>query len=378
VSELDPVALHRELRGKIAITPTTKVTQEALALLYTPGVAKASRAIEADPRESFALTRRWNMCAIVSDGTRVLGLGPVGPEAAMPVMEGKELIFKHYGDVDAIPLCVTATTADEIVTFCKQIQPTFGAINLEDIETPKVFEIEERLRAELAIPVFHDDQYGTGTVVLAGLINAAKVVGKELAALNIVIAGAGAAGLGIAKLLLAAGATGLTLTDSKGALYKGRDHMDPFKTRIAENTNLDQKRGSLEEVLKGADAVVAVTGRPGLLTAAHIKTMAAQPIVFALTNPDPDILPDEARAGGAAVTATGRSDFANQINNSLIFPGVLRGVLDSRVRSIELPALVRAAQALAHLVHTPSADQIVPLMSDKRIAPAVAAAMVRR
>lgn len=366
--------LHARLRGKFSVTPTTEVTLESLAQLYTPGVAEVSRAIEKDPAAAYRYTRKWNLVAIVSDGTRVLGLGNVGPEAALPVMEGKAIIFKQFGDVDALPICVKTSTADELVTLVKQLEPTFGAINLEDIETPKVFEVEERLRRELSIPVFHDDQYGTGVVVLAGLLNAARVVDKSFSSLRVVIGGAGAAGIGVAKLLVEAGASDVVLCDSRGAVYAGRDHLDPFKQKIAAVTNLQKRAGSLEEVLRDADAFIGLTGKPGLLTPELLQTMASKPIVFALTNPEPEILPEAALKAGAAVVGTGRSDFPNQVNNSLAFPGILRGVLDSGARSIEIPALVRAARAIAGLVE-PTAKRVVPPMSDTRVAPAVAQAV---
>ncbi len=371
--EKEALNLHKKLRGKISVTSKHRITDaHDLSLVYTPGVAEVSRAIARDTSKAYDYTSKWNMVAIVTDGSRVLGLGNIGPEAALPVMEGKAVLFKQFGNVDAFPICLKTQDADEIIAITENISPSFGGINVEDIDAPKCFYVEEELNKRLAMPVFHDDQYGTGIVVLAALINATALVDKAIAEARIAIAGAGAAGIGIAKLLHAYGARNIMLTDSKGVLHKGRTDLDQYKKRIAAITNPDGITAK-DGVLKDADVFIGTSGVPGLLTARDVKTMGDKPIVFALTNPQPEIAPAEAKKGGAYIVGTGRSDTPNQINNSLAFPGVFRGALDAR-RKITLRAMVAAAEAIASLVD-PRHDSIVPPMTHKGLLDAVASAV---
>lgn len=364
--------LHEQYRGKI----TTKLRDESeldrtkLSAYYTPGVAAVSRAIADDPSLLPKYTWTNNLVAVISDGSAVLGLGDIGPRGSMPVMEGKALLFKHFAGLDAVPITLDVHTADEIVNVVKAIAPSFGAINLEDIAAPKCFEVEERLKAELPIPVFHDDQHGTAVVVLAGLINAAKVTGKNLADMKIVTIGAGAAGTAIVKLLYKYGAHNIISVDSKGAIGNGRTDLNEAKKMLLDYIDTTAT-GSLDDVIAGADVFIGVS-QPGLLTPEMIKKMASQPIVFALANPTPEIMPDLAREAGAAVVATGRSDFPNQVNNSLAFPGIFRGALDHGVSKITDDHKVAAAEALANLVTEPNADKIIPSPFDAGIVETVA------
>ena len=316
----ESLRLHREWRGKIEVTPRAKVdSSEALSLAYTPGVAAPCLEIQKHPEESFNLTRRWNTVAVVTDGTAVLGLGDIGPEAGMPVMEGKCVLFKAFGDVDAIPLCVRSKDPDDIVKTVSLLAGSFGGINLEDISAPRCFEIEKRLQAVCDIPVFHDDQHGTAVITLAGMMNALKLVGKKIEDVRIVTSGAGAAGIAIIRLLIEMGLKNVIMTDRKGAIYEGREGLNPIKKEMAKITNRDRVAGSLADVIKGADVFIGVSA-PGTLTKEMVKSMAKDPIIFACANPVPEIMPDEAKAGGAAVVSTGRSDFPNQVNNVLAFP----------------------------------------------------------
>jgi malate dehydrogenase (oxaloacetate-decarboxylating) len=344
------------------------------SLWYTPGVGAASLHLAKHPKDARLMSIKKNSVAVVSDGSAVLGLGNIGPYGALPVMEGKALIFKAKADVDAWPLVLDTHDPDEIVRIVKAIAPNFGGINLEDIAAPACFDIEERLVRELDIPVMHDDQHGTAIVVLAGLINAAKVVKKNLKKLRIVVSGAGAAGTAVAKLLLAAGAKDIILIDRSGAIFKGRAGLNSHKAELAELTNPRMEAGGLAEAMRGADAFIGVSGK-GLLSAEHVASMAPGAIVFALANPDPEILPEEAWRAGAEVIATGRSDFANQINNALVFPGIFRGALDRGVKKITEATKLRAASALAALIVKPTAEKIIPDLLDKRVVQAVAKAV---
>lgn len=373
----ESLRLHYEWKGKLEVTPRMAVdTKEALSLAYTPGVAQPCLEIQKDINKSYALTRRWNTVAVVTDGSAVLGLGDIGPEAGMPVMEGKCVLFKVFGDVDAIPLCVRSKEVDTIVNTISMLAGSFGGVNLEDISAPRCFEIERKLKECCDIPIFHDDQHGTAVITLAGLINALKVVGKKLETVRIVVNGAGAAAISITKLLLSAGAKDITLCDRSGAIYKGRDGMNWIKEEMAQCTNSTKRRGSLAEVLTGADVFIGVSA-PGVLTAEMVQTMNHDAIVFACANPTPEIFPDEAKAGGAAVVATGRSDFPNQINNVLAFPGIFRGALDAHAGDINDAMKIAAAHALADLISDEdlSADYIIPAPFDPRVKDAVASAV---
>ncbi len=371
---------HYEWKGKIEVVTRTPLdSAEALSLAYTPGVAQPCLEIQKDVNKSFDLTRRWNTVAVVTDGTAVLGLGDIGPEAGMPVMEGKCALFKAFGDVDAIPLCIRSKDVDTIVNTVALLAGSFGGVNLEDISAPRCFEIERRLKECCDIPIFHDDQHGTAVITLAGLLNALKVVGKALSDVRIVINGAGAAATAIAKLLVTAGASDVTLCDRSGAIWDGRaDHMNPSKQEIARLTNPKLRRGSLADVIAGADVFIGVSA-PGVLTTQMVKTMAKDAIVFACANPTPEIMPEDAKVGGAAVISTGRSDYPNQVNNVLCFPGIFRGALDVRAGDINDEMKIAAAHALADLVSEEelNAEYILPLAFDPRVKDAVANAVAK-
>ena len=368
----ESLALHASLRGKIAVHPKTAIkTRQDLSLIYTPGVGAVSSAIAKNPLLADKLTWKRNSVAVVSDGSAVLGLGNIGPLAALPVMEGKCAIFKRFAGIDAVPIVLSTQDTEDIIRTVKAIAPTFGAIQLEDISAPRCFDIEARLHDELDIPVMHDDQHGTAVVVLAGLLNGLVVVRKKLADASIVIAGAGAAGTAVAHLLKAAGAKHIIVTDRQGAIWSGRDGLNPAKADLAQWTNPAKKTGALQDVLQAADVVIGTSG-PGIITADMVKRMAPQAIVFALANPVPEIMPEIALSAGAAVVATGRSDFANQINNALCYPGLFRGMLDKRVRKISDDAKIRAAKALAAFIKKPDANRIIPNIFDKGLHEAVA------
>ncbi len=370
--------LHELWRGKIEVTPRVSVSNdEELSIAYTPGVAQPCLEIQRDPDLSFELTRRWNTCAVITDGSAVLGLGNIGAEAGMPVMEGKCVLFKAFADVDAFPLCIRSQDVDTIVETIYQISGSFGGINLEDISAPRCFEIERRLKKRCDIPVFHDDQHGTAVIVLAGLINALKVVKKKKEEVKVVISGAGAAGVSICKMLLSYGFINVIMTDMRGIIHKGRtEGMNHIKEEMAECTNIHGEIGTLSDALKGADVFIGVSA-PGLVTADMVRTMNTDPVIFACANPVPEIFPDEAKAGGAAVVSTGRSDFPNQINNVLAFPGIFRGAFDSRAKTINEEMKLAAAEALAGLINDDelSADYIIPKAFDKRVDSAVSAAV---
>ena len=370
---------HYEWRGKLEITPRAAVdSSEALSLAYTPGVAEPCLEIQKDVDRSYELTRRWNTVAVVTDGTAVLGLGDIGPEAGMPVMEGKCVLFKAFGGVDAIPLCIRSKDVDDIVNTVALLAGSFGGVNLEDIAAPRCFEIEKKLKERCDIPIFHDDQHGTAVITLAGLMNALKVVGKKMEDIRIVVNGAGAAAIAISKLLVSAGAGNIILCDRKGAIYKGRtDHMNPVKEEMAEITNKHGEEGGLSEVIKGADVFIGVSAA-GVLNAEMVSTMAENAIIFACANPVPEIFPDEAKKGGAKVVATGRSDYPNQVNNVLAFPAIFRGALDCRASDINDEMKIAAAEALAGLISDGelSADYILPKAFDPRVKDAVAKAVM--
>jgi malate dehydrogenase (oxaloacetate-decarboxylating) len=365
--------LHKQHKGKIttSIRDTEQMTKEKLSAYYTPGVAAVSRAIAED--ESLLPMYTWtnNLVAVISDGSAVLGLGNIGPKGSMPVMEGKSLLFKHFAGIDSVPITLDVHTPDEIVAVVKAIAPSFGAINLEDIAAPQCFEIEERLKAELDIPVFHDDQHGTAIVVLAGLINAMKVVGKDLKTTKIVTIGAGAAGTAIIKLLNLYGVSNIVAVDSKGIVSSSRTDLNAEKQQLLQFVN-SSIEGSLSDAIKDADIFIGVS-KPGVLTPEMIGTMAKDPVVFALANPHPEIMPDEAKAAGVAVMATGRSDFPNQVNNALAFPAIFRGALDNGVKKITDKHKLAAAEAIASLVESPSADEVIPNVFDDRLVPIIAA-----
>ena len=372
----ESLRLHYEWKGKLEMTPRAAVdSKEALSLAYTPGVAQPCLEIQKDVNKSYELTRRWNTVAVVTDGTAVLGLGDIGPEAGMPVMEGKCVLFKAFGGVDAIPLCVRSKDVDDIVNTVALLAGSFGGVNLEDIAAPRCFEIERKLKERCDIPIFHDDQHGTAVITLAGLTNALKVVGKKLEDVKIVVNGAGAAAISITKLLLSAGAKNITLCDRKGAICAGRDGLNWIKEEMAQVTNPARQSGTLADVLAGADVFIGVSA-PNSVTTDMVKTMNKDAIVFACANPTPEIFPDDAKAGGAAVVSTGRSDYPNQINNVLAFPGIFRGALDARASDINDEMKIAAAHALADLVGDDlSADYIIPAAFDPRVADAVAAAV---
>ena len=376
----ESLRLHGEWKGKIEVKATVPVkTSEDLSLAYTPGVAQPCLEIQKDIGKSYDLTRRWNLCAVVTDGSAVLGLGDIGPEAGMPVMEGKCVLFKSFGDVDAFPLCIKSKDVDVIAETVYLISGSFGGINLEDIAAPRCFEIERKLKEKCDIPIFHDDQHGTAIITLAGLLNALKVVGKKKEDVKIVTSGAGAAAIAIVKLLLSAGFKNVVMTDRRGIIYKGREEgMNWIKEEMAEETNLQGEKGSLADALVGADVFIGVSA-PGLVTKEMVKTMNKDAIIFACANPTPEIFPDEAKEAGAAVIATGRSDFPNQINNVLAFPGIFRGTFDVRASDINEAMKMAAAKALADLVSDEelNAEYIIPKAFDPRVGEAVAKAVAQ-
>ena len=374
----ESLRLHEEWKGKIEVVATVPVaTKDDLSLAYTPGVAQPCLEIQKDVEKSYELTRRHNLCLVVTDGSAVLGLGDIGPEAGMPVMEGKCVLFKAFGDVDAFPLCIKSHDVDEIVNTIYLISGSFAGVNLEDISAPRCFEIERKLKEKCDIPIFHDDQHGTAIITLAGLTNALRLVGKKKEEVKVVVNGAGAAAISITRLLLTAGVKHITLCDRKGAIYEGRtEGMNPIKEEMAKMTNLEKRSGSLEDMLVGADVFIGVSA-PGVVTTEMVKTMNQDAILFACANPTPEIFPDDAKAGGARVVATGRSDFPNQINNVLAFPGIFRGAFDVRAKDINDEMKLAASHALAELITDEelSEDYIIPKAFDPRVGKAVAAAV---
>ena len=374
----ESLRLHEEWKGKIEVVATVPVaTKDDLSLAYTPGVAQPCLEIQKDVEKSYELTRRHNLCLVVTDGSAVLGLGDIGPEAGMPVMEGKCVLFKAFGDVDAFPLCIKSHDVDEIVNTIYLISGSFAGVNLEDISAPRCFEIERKLKEKCDIPIFHDDQHGTAIITLAGLTNALRLVGKKKEEVKVVVNGAGAAAISITRLLLTAGVKHITLCDRKGAIYEGRtEGMNPIKEEMAKMTNLEKRNGSLADMLVGADAFIGVSA-PGVVTTEMVKTMNQDAILFACANPTPEIFPDDAKAGGARVVATGRSDFPNQINNVLAFPGIFRGAFDVRAKDINDEMKLAASRALAELITDEelSEDYIIPKAFDPRVGKAVAAAV---
>lgn len=371
--------LHRQLRGKIEIRSRAKVdSREALSLAYTPGVAQPCLEIQKDVSKSFELTRRWNTVAVVTDGSAVLGLGDIGPEAGMPVMEGKCVLFREFGGVDAVPLCIRSKNVDDIVNTVALLAGSFGGINLEDISAPRCFEIEEKLKQRCDIPVFHDDQHGTAVIVMAALKNALRLTGREPGSIRVVTSGAGAAGTAVVKLLAASGVGNIIMCDREGAIYSGRPGLNMAKAEIAAVTNPERRQGSLEKVIRGADVFIGVSA-PGLLSQDMVRSMNRDAIIFACANPVPEILPEEAKAAGAAVVSTGRSDYPNQVNNVLAFPGIFRGALDARAGEINETMKLAAAEAIAGLVSDGelSRDYILPLAFDGRVREAVASAVYK-
>jgi malate dehydrogenase (oxaloacetate-decarboxylating) len=364
---------HKELRGKIHIALNdTLDTKDQLSTYYSPGVGAVSSYVAEHPEELRDYTWTNNLVAVISDGSAVLGLGNIGPEGALPVMEGKAMLFKHFADINAVPIVLNVHTADEIVAAVQAMAPSFGGINLEDIAAPQCFEIEERLKASLDIPVMHDDQHGTAIVTLAGLINACKVTGRELKDCKIVLVGSGAAGTAIAKLLYLYAQPEMIAVDSKGIIFNGREAINDEKAKLLEITNPHGREGSLSDAVAGADVFIGVS-QPGILSTEMVKSMAKDPIIFAMANPVPEIMPDVAHAAGAAIIATGRSDFPNQVNNALAFPGIFRGALDNRVRNITDAHKLAAAEVIAALVENPTADLIIPPVNDSRLVPAISA-----
>lgn len=370
----EAVIKHREWKGKIEVISTVPVkTKEDLSIAYTPGVAEPCLLISKDVNLSYEFTRRWNIVAVVTDGTAVLGLGDIGPEAGMPVMEGKCVLFKTFGDVDAFPLCIRSKNVDDIVNTVRLLAGSFGGVNLEDISAPRCFEIERRLKEECDIPIFHDDQHGTAVVTLAAMLNALKLAKKDINNITVVVNGSGAAGIAVTKLLMSMGLKNVILCDTKGAIYEGRENLNKEKEEMAKISNLDKKKGLLKDVIVGADVFIGLSA-PGMLTGEMVKTMAVDPIIFAMANPTPEIMPDEAKAAGAKIVGTGRSDFANQINNVLAFPGIFRGALDVRASDINDEMKIAAAKAIASLIPeeelTP--DYIIPAPFDQRVVSIVA------
>jgi len=375
----ESLKLHGEWKGKIEVISKVPVKNSRdLTLAYTPGVAEPCLAIQKDVNLSYELTRRWNMVAVVTDGTAVLGLGDIGPEAGMPVMEGKCVLFKTFGDVDAFPLCIRSKNVDDIVNTVKLLAGSFGGVNLEDISAPRCFEIERRLKAECDIPIFHDDQHGTAVVVLAAMMNALKIVKKDINDISVVVNGSGAAGIAVTRLLMSMGLKRVILCDRQGAIYEGRDNLNDEKVLMAKISNLEKKKGSLKEVLAGADVFIGLSA-PGMVTADMVKSMAKDPVIFAMANPVPEIMPDEAREAGAKVVGTGRSDFANQINNVLAFPGIFRGALDGRASDINDKMKIAAAKAIASLVSDEelNAEYIIPAAFDPRVGETVSKAVAK-
>ena len=375
----ESLKLHYKWKGKIEVAATTPVkNKEDLSLAYTPGVAEPCLEIQKDISKSYELTRRWNMVAVVTDGTAVLGLGDIGPEAGMPVMEGKCVLFKEFGDVDAFPLCVKSKEVDDIVETVYQISGSFGGINLEDIAAPRCFEIEKKLKEICDIPIFHDDQHGTAVVTAAAMINAMKLTGRDLKDQECVVSGAGAAGVAVTKLLMSMGLRNVILCDSKGAIYEGREGLNPFKQEMAKISNREMKKGSLEDVIAGSDVFIGVSA-PGIVSEAMVKSMNPDPIIFAMSNPTPEIMPDLAIKAGASVVGTGRSDFANQINNVLAFPGIFRGTFDVRASDINDDMKIAAAYAIAGLVSDEElgAEYVIPAPFDPRVGDAVAEAVAQ-
>jgi len=373
----EALRLHKEWKGKIEVISTVEVkTKEDLSVAYTPGVAEPCLEIQKDVDLSYELTRRWNLVAVVTDGTAVLGLGDIGPEAAMPVMEGKCVLFKTFGDVDAFPLCIRSKNVDEIVNTIRLLAGSFGGVNIEDISAPRCFEIEKKLKEVCDIPIFHDDQHGTAVVTVAGLLNALKIVGKKIEEIKVVVNGAGSAGIAVTKLMISLGLKHVILCDRKGAISKDRGDLDSTKMEIAEITNEEMKKGQLEDVLAGADVFIGVSA-PGVVTQAMIKSMAKDAIVFAMSNPVPEIMPNLALEAGARIVGTGRSDYPNQINNVLAFPGIFRGALDVRAKDINDEMKIAAAYALANLVDDAELNEeyIIPLPFDERVGQAVASAV---
>ncbi|MCA9331469.1 NADP-dependent malic enzyme [Candidatus Saccharibacteria bacterium] len=367
---------HKELKGKISVTLKDKLdTRDKLSIYYTPGVGAVSSYVAEHPDETRDYTWTNNSVAVVSDGSAVLGLGNIGPEGALPVMEGKAMLFKHFADIDAVPVVLNVHSADEIVATVKAISPSYGGINLEDIAAPLCFEVEDRLKAELDIPVFHDDQHGTAIVVLAGLINAMKVIGKQLKDTKIVVVGAGAAGTAIIRLIHLYASPNILALDSRGIISSGRQDLNAEKKKLLEFTNPSDEDGTLNDAMNGADIFIGVS-KAGLVTPEMIKNMASNPIIFAMANPTPEIMPDLAKSAGAAIVATGRSDFPNQVNNSLAFPGIFRGALDNRVTRITDQHKLKVAEVIASLVDNPSPDVIIPSNLDDRLVPAIAKVIV--
>lgn len=370
---------HGVWKGKIEVISTVPVaTKKDLSLAYTPGVAEPCLAIQKDVNLSYAYTRRWNLVAVVTDGTAVLGLGDIGPEAGMPVMEGKCVLFKTFGNVDAFPLCIRSKSVDEIVNTVKLLVGSFGGVNLEDISAPRCFEIERRLKEICDIPIFHDDQHGTAVVTLAAMLNALKLTKKDINDIEVVVNGSGAAGIAVTKLLMSMGMKKVVLCDTKGAIYEGRDNLNTEKAEMAKISNLHKKKGLLKDVIAGADVFIGLSA-PGMVTKEMVKTMAKDPIIFAMANPTPEIMPDEAIEAGAAVVGTGRSDFANQINNVLAFPGIFRGALDVRASDINDEMKIAAAKAIAGLIADSelNAEYVIPAPFDQRVGKAVAEAVAK-